>query len=245
MPDPTLEPEPDPSGPTPDPGRGQDAAAGLQSALLLLVPAAEPAVGEYRARLDASARDGVPAHLTVLYPFLPPTLIDDAALTSLAALFAGFPAFTFTLDRVGWFAENVVWLGPRDEAPFRALTALAFEAFPSCAPYGGRHDDVVPHLTIGHQGGVPALRAAGDAVRPHLPIEAAATEVTLMAGPDPDTPGSPPRQWRRLAGFPLASPSPASSVTGAAHKTPQVTEPGPISAKQESALLPGLFVRGG
>lgn len=192
---------PVPSGPTPDAVRVQDGAAGLQSALLLLVPAAEPAVGEHRTRLDASARDGVPAHLTVLYPFLPPALIDDAVLTSLAALFAGFPAFAFTLDRVGWFAEDVVWLGPRDEAPFRALTALAFGAFPSCAPYGGRYDDVVPHLTIGHRGGAPALHAVAEAVRPHLPIDAAATEVTLMVGP---VPGTPPGQWRKLTAFPLA-----------------------------------------
>lgn len=206
MPDPTLDPAPDPSGPTLDPARGQDSAVGLQSALLLLVPAAEPAVGEHRARLDASAHDGVPAHLTVLYPFLSPALIDDAVLTSLTALFAGFRAFAFTLDRVGWFGEDVVWLGPRDEEPFRALTGLAFEAFPSCAPYGGQHDDVVPHLTIGHQGGAPALRAAGQAVRPYLPIEATATEVTLMAGPAPGTPGAPPGQWRKLAAFRLANP---------------------------------------
>jgi hypothetical protein len=43
----------------------------MQSALLLPVPAAEAAVGPYRALLDPSARDGVPAHITVLYPFLP------------------------------------------------------------------------------------------------------------------------------------------------------------------------------
>ena len=176
----------------------------LQSALLLPVPAAETAVGPHRARLDLSARDGVPAHLTVLYPFLPPALIDDAVLASAAALFVAFPAFTFTLDRVGWFGEDVVWLGPRDQQPFRALTGLACGAFPSCAPYGGRYADVIPHLTIGDQGGVPALRAAGAAVRPYLPIEAAAAEVTLMAGPPPGTPGTPPGQWRQVSAFPLA-----------------------------------------
>src|ERR1700744_4733736 len=106
--------------PTPDPVHNPDTAPDPQSALLLLVPAAEPAVGEHRARLDASARVGVPAHVTVLYPFLPPAL-----------LFAGFPAFAFTLDRVGWFGDDVVWLGPRDEGPFRALTERAFSAFAS------------------------------------------------------------------------------------------------------------------
>ncbi|HEY0937275.1 MAG TPA: 2'-5' RNA ligase family protein, partial [Trebonia sp.] len=116
---------------------GAGAARDEQSALLVPVPAAEPAVGRHRARLDESAHDGVPAHLTVLYPFLPPALIDDAVLTSLGRLFAGLPAFAFTLDRVAWFGENVVWLGPRDPAPFSALIGRAAAAFPSCPPYGG------------------------------------------------------------------------------------------------------------
>jgi 2'-5' RNA ligase len=189
--------------PAPDVTGAHGTAPDWQSALVVLAPAAEPAVGEHRARLDASARDGVPAHLTVLYPFLPPALIDDAALASLAALFAAVPAFTFTLDRVGWFGEDVVWLGPRDEAPFRALTRLACAAFPSCPPYGGQYADTVPHLTVGHLGDQAALRAAAEAVRPSLPIEAEATHVTLLAGPSPETPGTPPGLWRKAAAFPL------------------------------------------
>ena len=43
-----------------------------ESALLVAVPAAEPAVAAHRSRLDTSAAVGVPAHITVLYPFLPP-----------------------------------------------------------------------------------------------------------------------------------------------------------------------------
>jgi hypothetical protein len=63
---------------------------------------------------------------------------------------------------------------------------------------------VIPHLTIGHAGGPLALRAAAEAVRPGLPIETTATEVTLMTGPRPGTPGAPPGQWRAIAAFPLA-----------------------------------------
>jgi hypothetical protein len=55
----------------------------MQSALLLAVPAAEAAAGPHRARLDASARDGVPAHITVLYPFLPPAEIGPHVLAGL------------------------------------------------------------------------------------------------------------------------------------------------------------------
>lgn len=179
------------------------AGPGWETALLLPVPAAEPAVGRHRARLDGAARDGVPAHITVLYPFLPPAGIGEPLLASLGRLFAGFAAFEFTLDRVGWFGEDVVWLGPCDPVPFTALTGLVFTAFPSCPPYGGQHPAVIPHLTIGHAGGVQALRAAAESVRLCLPIEATAAEVILMAGPRPGTPGTPPGQWRTVAAFPL------------------------------------------
>ena len=175
----------------------------MQSALLLAVPAAETAVGAHRARLDASARDGVPAHLTVLYPFLPPDEIDPGVLAKLSRLFAAVPRFSFTLDRVRWFGESVVWLGPSDESPFRALTERAALAYPSCPPYGGTYSDTVPHLTVGHRGEPAELRAAAEAVRPLLPIMAEATEVTLMAGPEPGLPSGPPGRWHTVASFPL------------------------------------------
>jgi 2'-5' RNA ligase superfamily len=178
---------------------------GEQSALLLPVPAAEPAVGPHRARLDAAARDGVPAHLTVLYPFLPPDQVDDVVLGALGHLFAGFPAFAFTLDRVAWFGEQVVWLAPRDPDPFRAIMVATWAAYPDCPPYGNRHTEVIPHLTIGDQGTPADRRAAGDAVTPLLPVEAVATEVALMAGPEPGDPGMAPGSWRTLKTFPLAS----------------------------------------
>lgn len=179
-------------------------AVAEESALLLTVPAAESAVAGHRARLDLSARDGVPPHFTVLYPFLPPAQLTEAALASVRMLMAGIEAFDFTLDRVGWFGGDVTWLGPRDPAPFRALTDAAFAAFPSCPPYGGQFDDVVPHLTIGHLGGEDALRRAAAEVSGHLPIAARATEVVLMTGPRPD-PAREPGQWRSLATFRLGA----------------------------------------
>jgi hypothetical protein len=110
-----------------------------ESALLVTVPAAEPAVARHRSRLDTSAAVGVPAHITV----------------------------------------------------------------PSCPPYGGRVAEVIPHLTIGDGAPRAELEGAEAEVRPHLPIEAEATSVTLMTGPPP---GSAPTaaRWTTLATFPLA-----------------------------------------
>jgi 2'-5' RNA ligase len=171
-----------------------------ETALLVTVPAAEPAVALHRSRLDRSAALGVPAHLTVLYPFLPPDLIDADTHATLARLFASVPGFRFTLDRTCWFPDPVLWLGLSDPAPFSALTELVAAAFPACPPYGGRFAEVIPHLTIGEGAPRPDLEAAETEVRPHLPIEAEATEVTLMAGPPPRSAA----RWTTVATFPLA-----------------------------------------
>ena len=39
------------------------------SALLVAIPSAEPAVARHRDRFDSSAPRGVPAHITVLFPW--------------------------------------------------------------------------------------------------------------------------------------------------------------------------------
>jgi hypothetical protein len=51
-------------------------SSGTQSALIVTVPAAEEAVGPHRAHFDKAAAWGVPAHVTILYPFMPPSDID-------------------------------------------------------------------------------------------------------------------------------------------------------------------------
>jgi hypothetical protein len=173
-----------------------------ESALLVTVPAAEPAVAPHRSRLDTSAAVGVPAHITVLYPFLPPDLIDADTYAILARLFASVPRFRFTLDRTCWFPDPVLWLGPSDPAPFSALTGLVVAAFPSCPPYGGRVAKVIPHLTIGDGAPRADLEAAEVEVRPYLPIGTEATSVTLMTGPPPGS-VAPAAHWTTVATFPL------------------------------------------
>jgi hypothetical protein len=73
------------------------------------VPAAEPAVGVRRATLDRAAGWGVPAHVTVLFPFAAPSAEVDAALSPLVA---SVPAFTVRFAEVRWFGDTVAWLAP-------------------------------------------------------------------------------------------------------------------------------------
>ena len=170
---------------------------GLASALVVEIPAAEPAVGAFRDRLDSSARLGVPAHVTVTYPFVPAGAIDRAVRQRLAALFGAIPAFGFRLDRVGWFGEHVLWLGPRDPGPFRALTESVLAEFPAFPPFEGRFAGVVPHLTIGHERPVAELRAAAEAVQARLPVDGVAETVSLLTRDSGE-------RWQRSARFTLS-----------------------------------------
>lgn len=151
------------------------------SALIIEVPEAEPAVRPYRERLDSSAALGIPAHITVLTPFMPADAIDPAVLGRLRRLFAEVSSFRFQLDRTDWFGDEVLWLAPRDPGPFRVLTERVFGAFPEFPPFEGQFDEVVPHLTIGYGHSRDDLRAAEDSMQPCLPIKASATAVALVS----------------------------------------------------------------
>jgi RimJ/RimL family protein N-acetyltransferase/2'-5' RNA ligase len=170
---------------------------GCGSVLLIEVPEAEPAVRRHRERLDENARLGIPAHITVLHPFLPADEISEAVLARLENVFAPVTAFRLRLDHIGWFGENVLWLGPRDPEPLRALSDRVWQAFPAYPPFEGRHEVLIPHLTVGHGHPVSDLRAAEESLRSGLPVESWVAAVTLM------TEQSPGGQWARSASFDL------------------------------------------
>ena len=67
----------------------------LETALVVEVPAAEHVVGQFRAQLDANALLGVPAHITILAPFMPAGRIDAGTLADLESLASGIEAFDF------------------------------------------------------------------------------------------------------------------------------------------------------
>jgi hypothetical protein len=175
-------------------------APASESAVLVPFPEAERVVSPHRTRLDGAAVLGVPAHVTVLYPFVPPSAITPSVVDALAGAVASVSVFGCDFGDTAWFGEDVLWLAPRPEAPFLALTRAVCAAFPGYLPYGGAYPDPTPHLTIGDRpaGGVAELRAAEAAVRPYLPIRAQVSRVWLMTGRP--SPGS----WRTLAELPLA-----------------------------------------
>ena len=68
----------------------------------------------------------------------------------LTTAISGVPKFQATFESTGWFGTTVLWLAPEPAAVFGALTTAVADAFPDYPPFGGRHEVVVPHLTVGN-----------------------------------------------------------------------------------------------
>jgi 2'-5' RNA ligase superfamily len=139
-----------------------------RTALIVEVPEAEPQVGALRLEHDSSAARGVPAHITILFPFVDPDVVDDRALEQ---LFARFRPFEFALDRVERFDDGVTWLHPEPSLPFVDLTSAVAQRWPDHPPYEGAFDEPIPHLTVSE---TPID------VHVQLPIASRAHAVTLI-----------------------------------------------------------------
>jgi len=177
--------------------------APTETAVIVPVPASEPVVGAHRERLDIAAGWGVPAHVTVLYPFVPPEDVEDS-LASLAVAVRAVPAFDCTFSATAWFDREVLWLRPEPREPFQQLTRVVWAAFPDHPPYAGEHDGSAPHLTVGVRAQAEQLGHTGTAleqaeveVPAGLPVRQRVDHVLLIAG-SPHL-----RSWRTLHRLPL------------------------------------------
>ena len=167
------------------------------SAFIVRVPEAEACVGALRERFDASARLGVPAHITILVPFMSPDQIDEAVLGRVQQAFDTVPAFAFALTRLGRFPATA-YLAPEPEASFVALTRSLFQRFPAYPPFGGRFDSIIPHLTVAHGSASEADLAAGELaarMQEQGSIAGICSTVTLLENAS--------GRWKEMHGFAL------------------------------------------
>ncbi len=111
-------------------------------------------------RFDRAAGDGVPAHITVIYPFKSLELMTTADQRCLDEVAAMFNTISMRASRTGWFGDSVLYLAPDDPTPIALLTRHVWTAFPDFPPYGGKFAEAVPHLTIGHDHSLDELKAA-------------------------------------------------------------------------------------
>ncbi|MEV0976747.1 2'-5' RNA ligase family protein [Streptomyces sp. NPDC049915] len=159
------------------------------SLLLVPVPEAETALRTWRG--EKMLPGGVPAHVTVMYPFLPARAIDDRAEAQLARIAASVPPFDFRLTEVGRF-PGVLYLRPVPGEPFADLVDLVMRQWPGYEPYEGRFAEFVPHVTMAED---DSVHEDTERLRPLLPIACQAREVTLMT--------ESARGWHTRSRFPL------------------------------------------
>jgi 2'-5' RNA ligase len=135
-------------------------ADGSRSAVVVRVSI--PARLEYlRRRWDPAAAAGVPPHITILYPFVPPVGLDPRVRAALADVAAANRPFDVRFDHVARF-PSVVYLVPDPPEPFIRLTEAVHRRFPDFQPYEGAFDDVIPHLTIADSSAAPLVSVAAE-----------------------------------------------------------------------------------
>ncbi|MEU9598535.1 2'-5' RNA ligase family protein [Streptomyces sp. NPDC048109] len=161
------------------------------TAVLALVPDAEPLLRSAAEVDGAAVRPGVPAHAALLYPWLPADEVGEPELRRLrAALPAGpIPVRLSEVARTGGFVG----------VPVPGLSQVADSvrtAFPAQVPYGGRFGPRPPvHVTV-------ALDAAPGAAAVIARRTAAALPVTTVISAL-HVVGLTPTGWRGLAELPL------------------------------------------
>jgi hypothetical protein len=120
-----------------------------ETALICRTPEAERYIAHHRQRFDPSARRNVPAHVTILYPFMAPQLVDAGVLASLQRVADSVPRFNYRMARTERFPV-ALYLAPDPGDSFSALIDGVFRAFPDYPPFEGKFDTVVPHITVAH-----------------------------------------------------------------------------------------------
>jgi 2'-5' RNA ligase len=152
---------------------------GGEAGIVVLVPEAEPVVGRWRARYDGAAAQGMPAHITILYPFLREPKIDESVLDRLRRICRATSPFDLELRHTARFPATI-YLDPEPADPFRALTDALVTEWPEAPPYGGAYDGVVPHLTVADDVSTEVMDEVDADVGPRLPLRTRVSEAHLF-----------------------------------------------------------------
>nr|MBN2277284.1 2'-5' RNA ligase family protein [candidate division Zixibacteria bacterium] len=157
-----------------------------ESALVLMVPEAEKLVGSYRRKFTTDGAIGMPAHITILYPFLKSTAWNDTTRRILMDTVARLSSFSFQLVRLNRFREhNILYLELSPDSEILNMIHLVSGAFPDHPPFGGEipPDKIIPHLTVAAGFGndeIPKVeQLIYKEVASHLPLNISVGELSL------------------------------------------------------------------
>jgi hypothetical protein len=173
-----------------------------ESAVTLLLADQAPELAQAHDDLyPERVSEGIPLSLTLLYPFVPPSELEESHLTALREFFASRPPLAFELARVEqWEGGGAVYAVPEPDEQLRSTMRALWSTFPECPPYGVPGGDPPPHASLTLTGGDdPGWTRARVEQRLEglLPFRFHVHEAGLIEEYEPD-------RWRLRHAFPFA-----------------------------------------
>jgi 2'-5' RNA ligase superfamily len=155
------------------------------------VPEAEAIAGSWREQYATDAAHGMWLHVTLIYPFRDSSQIDAKTWHEITRALQPFRRFGFRLVGTAYFPgpPPVLYLVPEPSAPFVEMTQGLAAAFPDTPPYGGAHEEIIPHVSVADSDDLELLAEIEADVNHGLPLAATAREVELLVHE--------PAGWRR------------------------------------------------
>jgi 2'-5' RNA ligase len=116
-----------------------------ESSIDILVPEAGPIISAWYG-LTSAAMDGMPPHVTLLWPWRTSPL-SEADIAAVQAAVSGIGPFRLSFRAFGRF-PGALYLAPEPEEPVRRLMQQLARRFPDTPPYRGEFSSPVPHMTV-------------------------------------------------------------------------------------------------
>jgi hypothetical protein len=138
------------------------------------VPFAEPTIAALRAAHDWSARRGVPAHITLLGPFLAPSDVTFETLVLLRRVFAARQPLAVALSELRVLGSSACLI-PEPIEPLRALSDALCATWRGLTPKSDQY-----HVTVARNCDGALFDQVAAELRPALPLRGYLTEAALV-----------------------------------------------------------------
>ena len=160
---------------------GRDLGAPSEWSAVIVRAQLQAGLEGLRRRCVEDATDGLPAHLTMLYPFVAPERLTRSVRSAIDDVSLRHEPFSYTLSgRAIWPDTAYVAVDP--VAPFIALQADLAAAFPAFPIYGTEATfDFVPHVTIAEGRSIDDAATLESPAWASLPRAARASALEVIA----------------------------------------------------------------
>jgi 2'-5' RNA ligase len=171
---------------------------GAKHSAVIVRVALPAALDRLRRRCVADAADGVPGHVTLLYPFIPATDLSPEARATIADIARRHRRFQYALTGPERWPDTI-YAAVHPAGPFLAIHHRLADTFLDYPIYGRVPGfELVPHVTIAEGRFADDPGVALDGAWSSLPVERIATALEVIA---PDGAG----RWQLVWRLPLGS----------------------------------------